>query len=173
AATPPGAAGLVLLPYFLGEKTPIQDPAARGTFIGLGLHHTTGHLWRAALEAVCLGFRHHVEVAREIGYPVTRMIASDGGTKSRFWMQIAASVLGMPVQLLAGHPGSCLGAAYVAAMGIGALPDWQQMPRFVRPADTVEPEPAAIEVYDEVYGTYRATYEALKPIYPRLQTFGG
>ncbi len=173
AKTPPGAEGLVLLPYFLGEKTPIHDPAARGTLVGLGLHHGTGHLWRAALEAVCLGFRHHLEVARDIGYPVTRVIASDGGTKSRFWMQMAASVLGMPVQLLAGHPGSCLGAAYVAAMGIGALPDWQQMDRFVSPADIIEPDAAAMPVYDEVYGTYRAIYESLKPVFPKLQVFGG
>ncbi len=173
ANTSAGAEGLVLLPYFLGEKTPIQDPIARGTFIGLGLHHDTHHLWRAVLESVCMGFRHHVEVARQIGYPVTRIIASDGGTKSPLWMQIAASSLGMPVQLLEGHPGSCLGAAYVAAMGIGAFPDWQQMTRFVQSAGIIEPETLDIPIYDEVYGVYRQTYEALKPIYPKLQAFGG
>jgi xylulokinase len=173
AATPPGAEGLVMLPYFLGEKTPIHDPAARGTLVGLGLHHGAGHLWRAALEAVCFGFRHHVEVARDIGYPVTRVLASDGGTKSAVWMRIAASVLGRPVHLLAGHPGSCLGAAYVAGVGVGAFDDWGQMRRFVQPAATVDPDPAAEPVYDDVYATYRAIYEALKPVYPRLRAFGG
>ncbi len=172
ARVPPGSEGLVLLPYFLGEKTPIQDPAARGTLVGLGLHHGLGHLWRACLEAVCFGFRHHADVARELGYPVTRIVASDGGTRSAVWMQIAADVLGMPVQLLEGHPGSCLGAAYIAGVAIGALPDWQQMGRFVRPARVVQPS-AATPIYDEAYGAYRELYERLKDFYPKLARFGG
>jgi xylulokinase len=173
AAVPPGSEGLVLLPYFLGEKTPIQDPAARGTLVGLGLHHGQGHLWRAFLEAVAYGFRHHADVATEIGYPVARVIASDGGTRSAVWMQIAADVLGRPVQLLAGHPGSCLGVAYVAGVAIGALPSWGEMGRFVRPGRLVEPNPAAAATYDEGYAAYRALYAALKDYYPRLARFGG
>jgi xylulokinase len=171
ASVRPGSEGLVLLPYFLGEKTPIQDPAARGTLVGLGLHHDLGHLWRAFLEAVAYGFRHHLEVARDIGYPVTRVIASDGGTRSAVWMQIAADVLGRPVQLLEGHPGSCLGAAYVAGVAIGALPGWGEMGRFVRPARVVEPVAAATATYDEGYAAYRALYDALKGFYPRLSRY--
>lgn len=173
AAVPPGSEGLVMLPYVLGEKTPIHDPAARGTLVGLGLHHGQGHLWRAFLEAVAYGFRHHVEVAQEIGYPVSRVVASDGGTRSAVWMQVAADVLGRPVQLLEGHPGSCLGAAYVAGVAVGALPGWGEMGRFVRPARVVEPHRAATAVYDEAYGAYRALYQALKTFYPRLARFGG
>ena len=121
ADMPPGAEGLLLLPYFLGEKTPLHDPYARGTLVGLGLHHTLGHIWRAALEAVAFGFRHHVEVFEELGQGVRRVVASDGGAGSRVWMQIAADVLGHPIELLAGHPGSCLGAAYVAGVAVGQL----------------------------------------------------
>ncbi len=170
-ATPPGAAGLVMLPYMLGEKTPIHDPAARGALVGLGLHHGIGHMWRAALEAVCYGFRHHVDVALDIGYPVTRIVASDGGTRSEVWMQIAADVLGRPVQLLEGHPGSCLGAAYVAGVAIGAFPGWGEMHRFVRPARLVEPR--ASTPYQDSYAAYRALYPALQGFYPRLARFGG
>jgi xylulokinase len=173
ARVPPGSEGLVLLPYFLGEKTPIHDPSARGTLVGLGLHHGLGHLWRAFLEAVCFGFRHHADVAREIGFPVTRIVASDGGTRSAVWMQVAADVLGMPVQLLEGHPGSCLGAAYVAGVAIGALPGWGEMGRFVKPARVVEPDAGAHAVYEEAYAAYRALYVALKGFYPRLARFGG
>jgi xylulokinase len=173
AKVAPGSEGLVLLPYFLGEKTPIHDAAARGTLVGLGLHHGLGHLWRAFLEAVCFGFRHHADVAREIGYPVTRIVASDGGTRSAVWMQVAADVLGMPVQLLQGHPGSCLGAAYVAGVAIGALPGWGEMGRFVQPARVVEPDARATAVYDEAYAAYRELYVALKGFYPRLARFGG
>jgi xylulokinase len=173
AAVPPGSEGLLLLPYFLGEKTPIHDPAARGTLVGLGLHHGRGHLWRAFLEAVAYGFRHHVEVAGEIGYPVKRIIASDGGTRSAVWMRIAADVLGRPVQLLEGHPGSCLGAAYVAGVAVGALPDWGRMHRFVRPGRVVEPDPRAAAPHEEGYAAYRALYATLKDFYPRLARFGG
>ncbi len=165
---PPGADGLLLLPYVLGEKTPIHDPAARGTLVGLGLHHRIDHVWRAALEAVVMGFRHHVEVAREIGHPVARLVASDGGSRSALWMQIAADALQLPVMTLEGHPGSCLGAAWVAAMGTGAADDWAGIARFTRPAHTFEPDPARAQAYDHLYGLYRETYERLKPLYPRL-----
>jgi xylulokinase len=169
AELPPGADGLILLPYFLGEKTPIHDPYARGTLVGLGLHHTLGHIWRAALEAVVLGFRHHVEVFDELGYTVRRIVASDGGTSSRVWMQIAADALGRPVQLLQGHPGSCLGAAYVAAVGVGALDDWDAIARFVRHAGVVEPDPSTAGVYRHAYGLFRDIYPRLKSLYPNLQ----
>jgi xylulokinase len=165
AATPAGADGLILLPYFLGEKTPIHDPGARGALIGLGLHHTTGHLWRAMLEGVVMGFRHHVEVAREIGHPVTRLLASDGGAASRVWMQAAADALQMPVQLLEGHPGSCLGAAWVAAKGIGAARDWDGVGRFVAPGSLIEPEPAHRLVYDDLWNGYREAYRGLGPAF--------
>lgn len=167
AASPPGARGLVALPYFLGEKTPLHDPAARGALVGLGLHHEPGDLWRALLEAVVMGFRHHLEVAREIGYPVTRLLASDGGARSGVWMRIAADALGMPVQLLEGHPGSCLGAAFVAAIGVGALERWDEIARFVRPAGTVEPDPAAAGAYEALFRDYREAYERLRPIMAR------
>jgi xylulokinase len=165
----PGAEGLILLPYFLGEKTPLHDPAARGTLVGLGLHHTIGHIWRAALEAVAFGFRHHLEVLSEIGHPVTRVVASDGGAKSRIWMQITADILGHRVQLLQGHPGSCLGAAYVAGVAVGAFTDWDQITRFVTPAETIAPDPANAEIYAHHYGLYREVYERLQPLYPKLQ----
>ncbi len=169
AQLPPGADGLVLLPYFLGEKTPIHDPYARGTLIGLGLHHTLAHIWRAALEGVVFGFRHHLEVFEELGTPARRLIASDGGARSRIWMQIAADALGQPIELLEGHPGSCLGAAYVAAVGVGALGDFDQITRFVRPAATVAPEPSRAAAYAHAFGLFRDAYQRLKPLYPNLQ----
>jgi xylulokinase len=168
AGLPPGAEGLLMLPYFLGEKTPIHDPYARGTLVGLGLHHTIGHIWRAALEAVAFGFRHHVDVFEELGQSVRRVVASDGGAKSRVWMQIAADVLGRPIELLAGHPGSCLGAAYVAGVATGSFAGWDEIARYVRPAGTVEPDSARADLYTRQYALYRELYERLAPFYPRL-----
>jgi xylulokinase len=168
----PGAGGVVMLPYFLGEKTPIHDPDARGTIVGLGLHHRLAHVWRAALEAVVYGFRHHIDVFGEAGMPVKRVVASDGGSASAVWMRIAADALGRPVQLVTGHPGSSLGAAFVAGMGVGVLDDWGAIGRFVTPGAVVEPDSTVRAAYDEAYALYRATYEALKPLYPRFAQLG-
>jgi xylulokinase len=170
ADLPAGAEGLILLPYFLGEKTPLHDPYARGTLVGLGLHHTTGHIWRAALEAVAFGFRHHVEVFEELGQSVRRVVASDGGAKSRVWIQIAADVLGHPIELLAGHPGSCLGAAYVAGVAVGSFNGWDEIAQYVRPAGVVAPNPANRDRYARHYGLYRELYDRLASLYPRLAT---
>lgn len=163
AAVRPGSDGVVLLPYVLGEKSPIHDPLARGTISGLSLNHGPAHLWRAALEGVGYAFLHHIEVFRELGYPVRRLLASDGGSRSRIWMQIVADIIQMPVQMLEGHPGSCLGAAWVAAIGAGASTDWGGARALVRYGETVTPDPAHAVVYARGYRQFRALYQRLAP----------
>ena len=150
-----GSDGLVITPYFLGEKTPIHDPDARATFDGLTLSHDIGHLWRALLEAYAYAIAHHVEVMNEIGYRTERFIVSDGGSTSRVWMQIVADVLQRPVQRLAGHPGSCVGAAWTATIGSGLAADWAGISAFVRPADRIDPRPEAAAAYRQGYRRYR------------------
>ena len=166
AAIPPGAEGVAALPYFLGEKTPIHDPYARGTFTGLSLGHGPAHLWRALLEATAFGFRHHFDVLRDIGHPIGRVMASDGGTASDLWMRIVADVLQTPIQILADHPGSCLGAAWLAGIGQGSVDDWTGVSRFVGQGRLVEPDPETR--YDHGYALYRDLYAALKPLFPRM-----
>ncbi|MFO7545125.1 MAG: FGGY-family carbohydrate kinase [Trueperaceae bacterium] len=168
ADLPAGAQGLVVLPYFLGEKTPLHDPHARGTIVGLGLHHTRHHLFRAVLEAVAYGFRHHVDVLRERGLEIRRVLAADGGARSDLWLQIAADVLGHPVERIANHPGSSLGAAIAAGVGTGALPDWRSVERYVHPSRTFHPNEANAAVYDDIYAVYRETYARLADLFPRL-----
>ena len=97
----------------------------------------------------------------EIGYRTERFIVSDGGSTSRVWMQIVADVLQRPVQRLAGHPGSCVGAAWTAAIGAGLASDWSGISAFVRPADRIEPRPEAAEVYRRGYRRYRDLYRRL------------
>lgn len=167
-AVAPGSDGVLCLPYFLGEKTPIQDPLARGTFTGLSLGHTTGHLWRALLEAVAFGFRHHVDVLAEIGYaPPRRFLASDGGSRSRVWMQIVADILQAPVTLLENAHGSCVGAAWVAAVASGESVGWADVTRLTRTGGTIFPDPANAGVYDRGYRDYRALYGVLRPFFAR------
>jgi len=168
APLPPGSDGVVLLPYFLGEKTPLHDPHARGTIVGLGLHHKLAHIWRAALEGVIFGFRHHVDVFKEMGLKVERVFACDGGAASDLWLQIAADTLSVTVTRIDEHPGSSLGAAYVAGYGIGAFQDLAGVSRYVAQGKVFRPDPARSRIYDRAYANFRETYERLKTLYPRL-----
>ena len=164
AKIPPGSDGVLCLPYFLGEKTPVQDPLARGAFVGLSLSHGPAHLWRALLEAVAFGFRHHVEVLDEIGYAPRRFLASDGGSRSRVWMQIVADVLQAPVTLIENAHGSAIGAAFVA-MVASSLVGWGDAGRLARLGVTIVPDPANAAAYDRAYREYRELYRALRPLF--------
>ncbi len=164
-AVPAGAGGVAIVPYFLGEKTPIHDPFARGTITGLSLNHTVGHVWRALLEAYAYAARHHIEVFRDMGHRPTQFLASDGGANSRVWMQIVADVLQAPIQRLKGHPGSSLGAAWAAAVGVGAVSDWSGIGAFVEDGGVIAPDPAKAATYDAGYARFRAIYADLKPLF--------
>lgn len=173
ATLPPGSDGLVLLPYFLGEKTPLHDTFARGTVVGLGLNHSRHHLFRAVLEAVAYGFKHHVEVLDELSLTPTKVLASDGGAASDLWLQVTADVIGLPVRRVIGHPGSGLGAAFVAGKAVGLFADWSEVGKFVTLSAPFEPRPAACAAYRDYYQLYRETYTRLVSLYPELVALRG
>ena len=155
-----GARGVTCLPYFLGEKTPIHDPDARGAFTGLHLGTTRGDLFRAVLESVGYAFRHHLEVLAEHGLSPRRIRVADGGSKSRLWVEIVAGILGAPVETLEVPDASALGAAFVGGLAGGALAQWGEIERFVTVGARVEPEDEIR--YSEGYAKYRALYPALR-----------
>lgn len=157
---PAGSDDLLILPYFLGEKTPIHDPDARGVIEGLTLSHTLGHLWRAVLEAYAFALRHHVEVMRDMGHPADKFTVSDGGAVSDVWMQIMADVLQAPVRRLGHNPGSCLGAAWTAAVGAGQA-DWNGIAAFSHEKDILHPASENAETYDRSYRRFRDLYRRL------------
>ncbi len=159
--TPAGADGVQIIPYFLGEKTPLHNPDARGIIRGVSFNHDLSHFWRALLEGFGYAFRHHIEVFNEMGHPTTRFLASDGGSNSNLWMQICADILQQPIQLLNGHPGSCLGAAWMAVIGSELNDDWYGVTAFISHGNLIEPDTKNAELYDEGYRVYRQTYEAL------------
>lgn len=131
-------------------------------FDGLTLSHGPAHVWRALLEAYAYALRHHVEVLNDMGHATTNYIASDGGSNSALWIQIVADVLQKPVQRLTGHPGSCIGAAWTAAIAAELTDDWSGIGRFVGNGGSIEPQPGRRLVYEDGYRRYRDLYERLK-----------
>lgn len=164
AAIPPGCDGLTMLPYVLGEKTPIFDPAARGVLSGLTLAHTRAHVYRAILESFAFGFRHHLDVLREAGHSPRRAMISDGGARSPLWRQIVADALGLAVTWCDHASGGALGAALVAGVAVGAW-DWSLARAVARPRGMAEPNPLTIPAYDDAYHAYRALYPAMRDFF--------
>jgi len=105
----------------MGERTPIWDAAARGTFVGLTLAHGRGHLYRAVLEGIAVSFRHCLEVGRERGMELHEVIAVNGGARSALFRQILCDALGVPLAYRPDSPGALAGAALLAGLGAGVL----------------------------------------------------
>jgi xylulokinase len=163
-----GSNGLIVLPYFLGEKTPINDPAARGVFFGLTLGHSRAHAYRAILEGISMGFRHHLQVLAERGLTATKARVTNGGARSALWKQVTADVLGIPLEQVANHPGSSMGAAFIAGMGVGAFKHWNEIERFVHIHTIIEPNPSANSLYSSTYPIYRELYERNRTLFDQL-----
>lgn len=157
-------AEILCLPYFLGEKSPLHDPDLRGAFVGLDLAHTRADMYRSVLEAIAFGFRHHTDVFASIGVPLQRAMVTNGGSKSVLWKQILADVLDTALYPVVGHPGASLGAAVIAAVGVGALEDWDSAERFLTLGDPVEPDRRHVDRYSEAYAQWRTLGELLTPV---------
>lgn len=156
----PGANGLLMLPYFAGERTPIADPKARGFIAGLTLSHTRGDLYRAALEATAMGVRHNIESMEAAGGSIRRIVAVGGGTQGSLWTQIVSDVTGKSQVIPSQTIGASYGAAYLAAKACAdvRITEWNP------PATTVEPDPDRTADYQELYELYRQLYPATKDI---------
>ena len=173
AAVPPGADGLVCLPYFAGERTPINDPDARGVFAGLTLSHTRGHLYRAALEGTAYGVRHNVETLTGMGATPRRLVAVGGGAQNHLWLQIVSDVTGLRQQLPARTIGAAYGDAFLAGLATGLVPDLAALGRdWVAIASTIEPDPRATARYDPYYRIYRSLYDHARDDLHRLASLG-
>ena len=167
ASWQPGAEGLLFAPYLVGERTPHADPNARGAFVGLSLRHDRGALARAVLEGVAYGLRDSLELLRELGVEPAVARASGGGARSELWLEIVASVLGLPIERTEVEEGSAFGAALLGGVAAGIFPSTRAaVETAVRIRHTVEPNPAWLAAYEEGYARYRALYPTLKPLEP-------
>jgi xylulokinase len=157
--------GVTFLPYLQGERTPHANPHARGAFTGLSLRHDRAALVRAVLEGVAYGLHDSLELLRELGVTPEKARVSGGGARSRVWLEIVASVLGLPLERTVVEEGSAYGAALLAGIADGVFTDAHEaVAACVRAADTVEPNPDWAPVYEDGYARFRALYPALEGV---------
>ena len=160
---------LFFLPYLMGERTPHNDAAARGAFIGMSMDSTRADMTQAVLEGVIFGLRDGLEAARAAGLSVFRSTICGGGAKSPLWREIAANVLNLELDVPETEQGPGMGAAILAAVGCGAFPSVQEAAsQLFRVSAHTEPTPALVEAYNERYARYKAMYPALKGLFPAL-----
>lgn len=160
-SVPAGSDGLLMLPYFAGERTPIFDPDARGVITGLTLAHGPGHLLRAAYEGIAFGIRQIVELLDAPANPVRRIVGVGGGTQSALWTQIVSDVTGREQEIPEVTIGASYGGALMAAIGTGQVApetSWH------RTAQVITPQPAMRGRYDKLYRNYLALYPATREI---------
>jgi xylulokinase len=164
----PAAEGVLFLPYLSGERTPHADPYARAAFTGLGLEHGRPALARAVLEGVAYGLRDSLELLCDLGVRAETGRASGGGARSRLWLRIVASVLGLPLELTAVEEGAAFGAALLGGVAAGAFADVHEaVGACVRPRERIEPDEGWRRAYEAGYPRYRALYPSLEPLEER------
>lgn len=161
---PEGADGVLFLPYLMGERSPVWDGKASGAFVGLSLYHRREHLYRAVLEGVTFALRHNIEAgARGAGFLDDQLIVVGGAARSDLWMQIIADITGRPVMTIEEEVEAPMGAALLAAYGVGLVTDEQVRKGWVTLLPRAQPRPHATATYDRMFRSYKALYPALKP----------
>jgi D-xylulose kinase len=159
----PGSEGLIVLPYFMGERSPIWDPKARGVVFGLTLKHGKYHVYRAFLEGVAFSLRHNMEFAKGLGFELSeKCFLVGGGAKSDLWTQILADITGYSMVRLKGNVEAPLGDAFLAGMGIGLFKDKHEIKSWIEIQD--ERSPRNFEVYDKLYEIYKKLYEKTRDL---------
>lgn len=171
AKLPEGSEGLIFLPYLSGERTPHQNPDARGIFFGLSMKHNRYHMARAVMEGVAYSLRDCLEVVQGTGVKCRKIIASGGGANSELWLQIQADVFNQELYKSTTKEQACLGAAITAGVGLGIYPGFDEAcRRLVRLDDKVYlPEEESVKKYQEYYGLFKEIYSANKELFNGLK----
>ncbi|MGM9592971.1 MAG: xylulokinase [Candidatus Onthomonas sp.] len=158
------------LPYLMGERSPINDTNARGTFVGMTMDTSRADMTQAMLEGVAFAIRDSFEVAKSLGITIERSKICGGGAKSPLWKKIMANVLNVKLDILESEQGPGMGGAMLAAVACGEYASVEECcDKLVKVVETVEPDPAIAARYEERYQKYRLIYPALKPIFPQIQ----
>jgi len=168
-----GSEGLFFLPYLAGERTPHADPDARGSFVGLTLKHTRGHMARAIMEGVTYAMRDSLAIIQDMGVPVRQVRGSGGGSKSALWRQLQADVFGKKVVTINAEQGPAFGVALLAAVGDGAFKNIQQAcTATICEVSQTPTDKAVRKVYDRGFPVYQQLYRSLKADFKTISSLG-
>jgi xylulokinase len=165
ATSPPGAKGLLVLPYFSGERTPIHDVHAKGTVFGLNLTHTRGDIYRALIEGIAHGTRHVTDTFAELGQSPKRLLAVGGGTKNALWLQATSDITGIDQVVCEKSTGASYGDAFLAALAVGLVMR-RDITVWNPPVKVIKAQ--SIATYEKAYGLFRRLYEQTKDIAAEL-----
>ena len=168
AAEAPGAGGLLVLPYFSGERTPINDTEASGVIAGLSLSHRREQLFRAVLEGVGYGVRHNLETFATIGAEVKRVVAVGGGAQTDTWLQIVSDISGCVQTVPSATIGASYGDAFLAGCAAGLL-QRSDLANWVKPDRTIRPRAQHKPLYDEMYAQYLKLYQGSREVMHSLR----
>ena len=166
----PGENHVFFLPYLMGERSPHNNPNARGTFIGLTMDSTREDMTLAVLEGVAFGLRDSVEIARSLGIPLSKTRICGGGAKSPLWRTIIANVMNMEVERITSEEGPGFGAAILAMTGCGEYASVSEAAgAIVKVLDTEKPDPELVAKYEDRYQMFRTIYPACKPVFETIK----
>ena len=158
------------LPYLMGERSPLNDPLARGTFVGMTMDTTRSDMTQAVLEGVIFGLRDSLEVARSLGIEVEKSTIVGGGAKSPLWRKMAANILNIRLEFPSSEEGPSMGGAMLAAVACGEYPDVKSAcEKIVEITGCEEPDPELAAKYEKRYQQFRKIYPALKEVFPQIQ----
>ena len=164
ASAPAGSDGLFTLPYFAGERTPINDPQARGIIFGLHSRHTRAHLYRSALEGIGYSIAQHFDLLEQNQLPVKKIMAVGGGTKNPLWLQIIADMLDREILVPEVTIGACYGDAILCALSCGCYDNFAALGQKIKVSQTIRPIPENHAVYQKGKPIFQALYDATKEL---------
>ncbi len=157
------------LPYLMGERSPHNDPQARGTFIGMSMDTTRADMTQAVLEGVTFALRDSLEVARSLGIEIERTKICGGGAKSPLWKKMIANILNVKVDVIESEQGPGLGGAMLAAVACGEYESVEAAAKkIVKVVETVEPNPELVVLYEKRYATFKKIYPQVKELFPQM-----
>lgn len=169
AITKLGENNVYFLPYLMGERTPHNNPNARGTFIGMTMDTTRTDMTQAVLEGVAFALRDSFEITKSLGVDIERIRINGGGAKSPLWCKIIADVLNVKVDKINSEEGPALGAAILASVGCGKYASVEEATsKLIKVIETTDQDPVEVELYDKKYQVFKQLYPSLKEMFDKM-----
>lgn len=165
----PGANGLIFLPYIFGERSPMWDGNARGSFIGLSSFHTQAHIVKAVLEGICFAILDVLDAVEETNGSIETIYLSGGVTRSKSWTQLLANTCGKKIIVNDAADASALGAAFVGMKSLGLINDLKDTSSFLKTIKTIHPEKDQFNIYQKYFAIYKSLYPLMKNTFAAIQ----